>query len=97
MFKLIFGIVHLIFALLNRRPVPRAIVGGVVIGRIGSFLPLTLYSGQDQLLQIIHNPAAFGIGLLLLIMVVKALLTSTSFATGFEGGRSSPYFSLVAH
>jgi H+/Cl- antiporter ClcA len=92
MFKLIFGIVHLIFVPLNKRPVLRATVGGVVIGLIGSFLPLTLYSGQDQLLQIIHNPAAFGIGLLLLMMVVKALLTSTSFATGFEGG---PVFPLL--
>jgi H+/Cl- antiporter ClcA len=90
MFKLIFGIVHLIFTPLNKQPVHRAIIGGVVIGLIGSFLPLTLYSGQNQLLQIIHNPAAFGIGLLLLMMLVKALLTSTSFATGFEGGPIFP-------
>ncbi|HZD36966.1 MAG TPA: chloride channel protein, partial [Nitrososphaeraceae archaeon] len=54
------------------------------------FLPLTLYSGQDQLLQIIHNPASFGIGLLFLMVLVKALLTSTSFATGFEGGPIFP-------
>lgn len=92
LFKLIFGSVHLVFARLNKRPVARAIVGGVVIGLIGSFLPLTLYSGQDQLLQIIHNPAAFGVGLLLLMMLVKALLTSTSFATGFEGGPIFPLF-----
>jgi H+/Cl- antiporter ClcA len=92
MFKLIFGIVHRVFAPLATRPVGRAIIGGVVIGLIGSFLPLTLYSGQDQLLQIIHNPAAFGIGLLLIMVVVKALLTSTSFATGFEGG---PIFPLL--
>jgi H+/Cl- antiporter ClcA len=89
MFKLIFGIVHGVFA---KRPVGRAIIGGVVIGLIGSFLPLTLYSGQDQLLQIIHNPASFGIGLLLVMVIVKALLTSTSFATGFEGG---PVFPLL--
>jgi H+/Cl- antiporter ClcA len=44
------------------------------------------------LLEIIHNPAAFGIGLLLLMMLVKDLLTSTSFATGFEGG---PVFPLL--
>lgn len=62
MFKVIFGIMHLVFGRLNKRPVGRAIVGGVVIGLIGSFLPLTLYSGQNQLLQIIHDPAAFGIG-----------------------------------
>lgn len=91
-YKLIFGIVQLVFTRLEKRPVRRAIIGGVVIGLIGSFLPLTLYSGQDQLLQIIHNPAAFGIGLLLLMMLVKALLTSTSFATGFEGG---PIFPLI--
>lgn len=92
MYKLFFGIVQLVFTQLDKRPVHRAIIGGVVIGLIGSLLPLTLYSGQDQLLQIIHNPAAFGIGLLLLMMLVKALLTSTSFATGFEGG---PIFPLI--
>lgn len=92
MFKLIFGAVHRVFAPLAKRPVGRAIIGGVVIGLIGSFLPLTLYSGQDQLLQIVHNPAAFGIGILLIMIIVKALLTSTSFATGFEGG---PIFPLL--
>ena len=92
MYKLIFGILHLAFSRLNKLPVLRAVIGGVIIGLIGSFLPLTLYSGQEQLLQIIHNPAAFGIGLLLLLLLVKALLTSTSFATGFEGG---PIFPLI--
>ena len=92
MYKLIFGIVNLVFTPLDKRPVVRAIIGGVVLGLIGSFLPLTLYSGQDQLLQIIHNPAAFGIGILLLLLLVKTVITSTSFATGFEGG---PIFPLL--
>jgi chloride channel protein, CIC family len=92
LFKVVFGVMHLVFIPLNKRPVVRAIVGGVVIGLIGSFLPLTLYSGQAQLLQIIHNPAAYTVGLLLLMVVVKALLTSTSFATGFDGG---PIFPLL--
>ena len=64
----------------------------MVIGLIGSFLPLTLYSGQNQLLQIIHNPAAFGIGILLLMMLAKIVLTCKSLATGFEGG---PIFPLL--
>jgi len=92
MFKVIFGIMHLLFGRLNKRPVVCAVIGGLVIGAIGSFLPLTLYSGQNQLLQIIHNPAAYGIGILLLMMLVKSFLTSTSFATGFEGG---PIFPLL--
>jgi chloride channel protein, CIC family len=92
LFKLVFGIVHLGFDRLNKRPVIRAIIGGLIIGLSGSFLPLTLYSGQNQLLQIVHNPAAYGIWILLLMMLVKMLLTSTSFATGFEGG---PIFPLL--
>jgi H+/Cl- antiporter ClcA len=67
-------------------------VGSTVIGVNGLFLPLTLYSGQEQLIQIIHNPAVYGVGLLLLMLLVKALLTSTSFATGFDGG---PLFPLI--
>jgi H+/Cl- antiporter ClcA len=67
-------------------------VGGLVIGLIGSFPPPTLYSDQDQLMHIIHNPASYGIGILLMMMLVKMLLTSTSFATGFDGG---PIFPLL--
>ena len=92
MFKLISGIVHRVFAPLANRPISRAVIGGIIIGLIGTFLPLTLYSGQNQLLQMIHNPAAFGIGILLIMVVVKALITSTSFATGFDGG---PIFPLL--
>ncbi len=92
LFKVIFGVMHLVFAPLKSRPVIRAIVGGVVIGLIGSFLPLTLYSGQAQVTQIIHNPAAYSVLFLLLLVVVKALLTSTSFASGFDGG---PVFPLL--
>jgi chloride channel protein, CIC family len=83
LFKVVFG--HHIFSRFNKRPVVRSIIGGLIIGLIGLFLPLTLYSGQNQLLQIVHNPAAYGIWILLLMMLVKMLLTSTSFATGFEG------------
>ena len=64
----------------------------MVIGLIGSFLPLTLYSGQNQLLQIIHSPAESGIRIPLLMMLAKIVLTCTSLATGFEGG---PIFPLL--
>ena len=92
LFKLVFGLVHRVFGRLNKRPVILAITGGLIIGFIGSFLPLTLYSGQHQLLEIIRNPASSGIGILLLMMLVKILLTGTSFATGFEG---DPMFPLL--
>ena len=92
LYKLVFGLVHRGFGRLNKKPVVRAIIGGLIIGLIGSFLPLTLYSGQEQLEEIVRNPAQFGIGILLLMLLVKILLTSTSFATGFVGG---PIFPLL--
>ena len=81
---------HRVFGRFNKRPVICAIIGGLVIGMIGSFLPLTLYSGLNQLQQIIHNPAAYGVGILLMMMLVKMLLTGTSFGTGFVGGPIFP-------
>lgn len=92
LYKVVFGLTHRVFGRFNKRPVIRVIIGGLVIGLIGSFLPMTLYSGQNQLLQIVRSPASFGIGILLLLMLVKILLTSTSFATGFDGG---PIFPLL--
>src|SRR6476620_2075615 len=87
--KLVFGLLHRVFGRLKKQVI-RAIIGVVVIGLIGSFLPLTLYSGHNQLLEIVRNPASFGIGILLLMMFVKILLTGTSFATGFDGGPIFP-------
>jgi len=88
LFKVVFGVMHLVFARLNKRPVIRAIVGGVVIGLIGSFLPLTLYSGQNQVTHIIHtaqaNPAAYTTLFLLLLVAVKVLLTTSSSCLGFR-------------
>lgn len=92
LFKIVLGLVHRVFGRLNKKPVIRAVIGALIIGSIGSFLPLTLYSGQDQLQEIVHNPAQFSIGILLVMLLVKILLTSTSFATGFEGG---PIFPLL--
>ena len=91
LFKVVFGLVHILFTPLKKLPFVRAVVGGVLIGLIGSFLPLTLYSGQSQLQQIINNPAAYSVGYLLLLCLVKILLTGTSFATGFDGGPIFPF------
>ena len=57
-----------------------------MIRLIGSFFPLTLYTSKEQLQEIIHNPAAYSALFLLLLVAVKALLTSTSFASGSDCG-----------
>ena len=75
---------------LHKRPVVRSLVGGVVVGVVGVFLPLTLYSGQSQTEEIVHNYAQIGVISLLVLAVAKAFLMSLSFATGFKGGPIFP-------
>jgi len=87
----IFGVVHLVFTPLKKRPVVCAVGGSVIIGLIGSFVPLALYSGQEQIQGIINHTAAYSMEFLLLLCLVKILLTSSSFATGFDGGPVFPF------
>jgi H+/Cl- antiporter ClcA len=75
---------------LHERPVVRALVGGSVVGVVGVFLPLTLYSGQSQTEEIVHTYAQIGVITLLVLALAKAFLMSLSFATGFKGGPIFP-------
>jgi len=75
---------------LHERPVVRSLVGGLVVGVVGVFLPLTLYSGQSQTEEIVHNYAQIGVISLLVLALAKAFLMSLSFATGFKGGPIFP-------
>jgi H+/Cl- antiporter ClcA len=54
---------------LHERPVVRALAGGVVVGVVGVFLPLTLYSGQSQTEEIVHTYAQIGVISLLTALV----------------------------
>jgi chloride channel protein, CIC family len=75
---------------LHERPIVRALVGGLVVGVVGVFLPLTLYSGQSQTEEIVHTYAQIGVISLLALALAKAFLMSLSFATGFKGGPIFP-------
>jgi H+/Cl- antiporter ClcA len=75
---------------LHERPIIRALTGGLVVGVVGVFLPLTLYSGQSQTEEIVHTYAQIGVISLLVLALAKAFLMSLSFATGFKGGPIFP-------
>ena len=49
LFKIIFGFVTRLATPLNRFPVLKPVVGGLVFGLVGAWLPLTLYSGEEEL------------------------------------------------
>ena len=49
-------------------------------------LPLTLFTGTDQLTTVIHDGAALGAGLLIAVVFAKILVFALCEATGFIGG-----------
>jgi H+/Cl- antiporter ClcA len=71
---------------LAKRTVLRATIGGVAFGLMGVALPLTLFTGTDQLTTVIHDGAALGAGLLIAVVFAKMLVFALCEATGFVGG-----------
>ena len=71
---------------LAHRTILRATIGGVAFGLVGVALPLTLFTGTDQLDTVIHDGAALGAGLLIAVVFAKILVFALCEATGFIGG-----------
>ena len=98
---LIGGIVGLSFMLSLRRlqglfqpmkghVVLRGLIGGLAMGIIGALLPLTLFSGEEQLADLIVNAAAIGVLMLIVLALVKLFATGLLLATGWKGGYIFP-------
>ncbi len=68
----------------------RTFVAGVVIAIVVYFVPQVMFAGETQIFPMIHNPAQFGVWLLLLFALLKILLLALSFKSGFLGGPIFP-------
>ncbi len=64
----------------------RPVIGGIAFGLVGVALPLTLFTGTDQLTTVIRDGAALGAGLLIAVVFAKILVFALCEATGFIGG-----------
>ena len=73
-------------ARLEHRTILLATIGGVAFGLVGVALPLTLFTGTDQLDTVIHDGATLGAGLLIAVVFAKILVFALCEATGFIGG-----------
>lgn len=71
---------------LAERTILRATIGGVIFGLVGAALPLTLFTGTDQLPTVIHDGTTLGAGLLIAVVFGKMLTFALCEATGFIGG-----------
>jgi H+/Cl- antiporter ClcA len=80
------AVVTRLAARLGSRTILRSTIGGVALGLVGVALPLTLFSGTDQLTTVIDDGAALGAGLLIAVVFAKILVFALCEATGFIGG-----------
>src|SRR5262249_45147455 len=72
-----------------RLPIPgiaKSTLGGAAFGLIGVALPLTLFTGSDQLKTVIKDAGTLGFGLLVAILLAKILAFAVSMGSGFVGG-----------
>jgi H+/Cl- antiporter ClcA len=68
----------------------RGLLGGVGLGIAGAVLPLTLFSGEEQTVELINTAPEIGVATLIALAVVKAVVTCLCLATGFKGGYVFP-------
>ena len=86
------GLMKKLTAPLTEHTILRSTIGGIVFGLVAVALPLTLFTGTDQLKTVLQDGAVLGAGLLIAVVFAKILVFALCPATGFIGG---PFFPLV--
>ena len=62
----------------------------MLLGISGTFLPLTMFSGEHQIGEVMDDMKTIGAVMLLVVAVVKLLLTNICIETGLKGGHFFP-------
>ncbi len=86
-------IVKLAAGLFGRLKVPgivKSTLGGAVFGLVGVALPLTLFTGSDQLKTVVNDAGTLGLGLIVALVIAKMVTFAVSEASGFIGGPIFP-------
>ncbi|MED1780768.1 chloride channel protein [Brevibacillus fortis] len=83
-------VLHKAFNPLENYKVVKAVLGGLVLGVIGTVLPITLFSGEHQLTELVAEWPHMTAYLLLAIGIVKLFLTEFCLASGWRGGHIFP-------
>jgi H+/Cl- antiporter ClcA len=79
-----------LFGRLKAPAIAKSTLGGVVFGIVGVALPLTMFSGSDQLKTVLSHEGTLGLGLLAAILIAKIATFAVSQASGFVGGPIFP-------
>jgi H+/Cl- antiporter ClcA len=90
---LLVGIMMAVARLFGQLRIPdivKSTLGGVVFGIVGVALPLTMFSGSDQLKVVLNGAETLGLGLLAAVLIAKMVTFAVSQGTGFVGGPIFP-------
>ena len=79
-----------LFGRLKAPATAKSTLGGLVFGIVGVALPLTMFSGSEQLTTVLKEAGTLGIGLLAAILIAKMLTFAVSQGSGFVGGPVFP-------
>lgn len=75
----------------------KGVIGGLILGIVGTLLPLTMFSGEYQIHILLDNALEISVALLILTSIVKILLTNICIESGLKGGHFFPLiFSGIA-
>src|SRR4029450_6404700 len=84
------GLASRLFGRLKLPAIAKSTLGGVVFGLVGVALPLTMFSGSDQLKTVLKDAGTLGLGLVVAILIAKMLTFAVSQGSGFVGGPIFP-------
>ena len=91
-FIILYKKMRAVFEPMENKPIFLGLIGGLGLGLAGMLFPLTLFMGNDQLQVLINNYLEVSLLLLFLLVVVKIVLVTFCFSTGFAGGYIFPSF-----
>lgn len=67
-----------------------SVIGGIILGVCGMLLPLTMFSGEEQLEYLMENMQQYSAWMLIVISLVKVLVTQICLSSGWRGGHFFP-------
>jgi H+/Cl- antiporter ClcA len=79
-----------LFGRLKVPAIAKPVLGGAVFGIVGVALPLTLFTGSDQLKTVLADAGTLGLGVLIATLIAKMLTFAVSQESGFVGGPIFP-------
>ena len=82
--------VKIAFRNMENKHVMKGVIGGLILGIIGTLLPLTMFSGEEQIYLLMDNGLQIGLLILVLTSIIKIVLTNICIETGLKGGHFFP-------